>query len=55
LFFTLQWVDVTGRAIDDIHDEMHRVAVDIVQSVGDREVGRLWTDDISDFRTNGGS
>jgi len=51
----LQWIDVTDRGIDDIHNEMHGVAVDVVQSVGREELRHLWTDDISDFRTNGSS
>jgi len=51
----VQWIDVTGHGIDDIHDEMLRVAVDVIESVGDKEVGHLWTDVIDDLRTDSSS
>jgi len=50
----LQWIDVTGRGIDDIHDEMYHVTNDVVQTVGDKPLGHLWTDDAKDLRTVNG-
>jgi len=51
----IQWIDVTGRDIDDIHEQLNRVAVDVVQNVGDKELGQLWTGVIDNFSTNSGS
>jgi len=51
----VQSIDVTGRGIEDIHDELHHVAFDIVQNVGDKELGHLWTDDANDLTTVSGS
>ena len=51
----MQWIDVTGRGIDDIHEQLHRVAVDVVQSVGDKELGQLWTDVIDNLTPDSGS
>jgi len=46
---------VTGQDIDAIHEEMHRVAVNVVQDVGDKEVGLLWTDFVNGLRTDSSS
>jgi len=51
----LQWIDVTGRGIDDIHNEMHQVVAEVIRNVGNRELGQLWTDDIDQLRTVNGS
>lgn len=50
-----EWVDVTGRDIDDIHEQLHHLAVDVIQSVGNKELGHLWTDVIDNLTTDSGS
>ena len=51
----VQWIDVTDRSIEDVHDELHRITVDVVQNVGDKEIGHLWTDGVNDLMTDNGS
>jgi len=51
----VQWIDVTGRDIEDVHDEMHRVAVDIIQNIGNKQIGHLWTNDADVLRTDSSS
>ena len=51
----IQWIDVTGRDIDDIHQQLHRVAVDVVQSVGDKELRKLWTDAVDNLTCDAAS
>jgi len=51
----IQWIDVTGRDIDDIHQQLRRVAVDVVQSVGDKELRKLWTDAVDNLTCDAAS
>jgi len=51
----IQWIDVTGRGIDDIHEELHHLAVDVIQSACNKELGQLWMDVMDSLTTDHGS